>query len=121
MKFLLLSLFTSEWSSTLTSFNRYVDLGKRDFESLSTLLQFKPSILMISGYVSVCSNQVKPKFHSIYKEEFPDSFGYRSRAILLFQKIENVDVCLFVFYTMEYGENAKDPNYRRYAWPVSLV
>ena len=59
-------------------------------------------------------HQVKPKFHSIYKDEFPDSFGYRSRAILLFQKIENVDVCLFVFYTMEYGENAKDPNYRRY-------
>ena len=44
---------------------------------------------------------------------YPSDIPYRQRVMLLFQQIDDVDVCLFALYVQEYGANAPAPNTRR--------
>ena len=56
----------------------------------------------------------KSHFYKHFKDEgIPMHFLYRSRVILLFQKLEAADVCLMAIYVQEYDENCSQPNKRR--------
>ncbi|XP_039142760.1 histone acetyltransferase HAC12-like isoform X2 [Dioscorea cayenensis subsp. rotundata] len=69
-------------------------------------------------YVRVVSSiskivEVKQFFRETFQEENHQSgFPYKSRVILLFQKIEGVDVIIFAMYVQEYGTKCPLPNQR---------
>jgi len=44
---------------------------------------------------------------------YPEELPYRQRVVLLWQQIDDVDVCLFALYVQEYGTDAPAPNTRR--------
>lgn len=51
---------------------------------------------------------MKNRFH----RSFPESFPYRTKAIVAFQEIDGTDVCFFGIHVQEYGPDCQAPNTR---------
>lgn len=55
--------------------------------------------------------EAKPRFYEAFRKEgCPDAFPYRQKVILLFQRMDGVDVCLYCLYMQEYGDDCPAPN-----------
>ena len=57
----------------------------------------------------------KPKVppHLDFKGVYPKQFPHKAKAMLLFQKQDGIDICIFGMYVQEYGDDCPEPNRRK--------
>jgi len=53
---------------------------------------------------------VRKHFRGVPDTTIPETLGFRSKAIMMFQTIEGTDICLFCMYVQEYNADAPAPN-----------
>lgn len=67
------------------------------------------TIRVINNVIKKC--EVKQKFYDSFRGDgYAEAFIYRQRVIILFQKLDGVDVALYCMYVQEYGNDCALPN-----------
>jgi len=56
--------------------------------------------------------ETKPRFAAAFKGVAPKELPFRQKVVMLFQKIDGVDVALYCLYLQEYGAECPAPNAR---------
>lgn len=51
--------------------------------------------------------------HLQFKGVYPKQFPHKAKAMLLFQKQDGIDICIFGMYVQEYGDDCPEPNRRK--------
>lgn len=93
-----------EWAGLLLGCWHFVAVRTSRIECCST-----PTSTLLHVFLAVL--QVKQKFYEAFKGDgYPEAFPYRQRVIILFQKIDGVDVALYCMYVQEYGSDCPAPN-----------
>jgi len=59
-----------------------------------------------------CSTLTRDQMLKSYKG-YPSEFPFKNKCILMFQKIDGVDILLFALYLYEYGPDCPEPNRNR--------
>ena len=66
-------------------------------------------VRVINSVIKKC--EVKTKFYEAFRVDgYPEAFAYRQKVVVLFQKMDGVDVALYCMYLQEYGEDCPPPN-----------
>lgn len=67
------------------------------------------TIRVINNVIKKC--EVKQRFYEAFRGDgYAEAFIYRQRVVVLFQKIDGVDVALYCMYVQEYGADCAPPN-----------
>jgi len=86
-----------------------LDVGPVSEGNYAALGDKKVTIRVVSALESQCevNYAVRKYFHA------PRYLPYRSKSLMMFQKVDGIDICLWCMYVQEYGSNCAQPSTRR--------
>merc|ERR1719215_154016 len=96
-----------------TKLSDYLEKGIKQVIKDSNILDV-PELCIRQVTSRKCTTLTRDCMLKTYKHKsYPAEFPYRNKCLLLFQKIDGVDLLLFALYVYEYGPDCPEPNRNR--------